>query len=353
MSVTGYASTGAFFTASSSLIRIHAEINYDWTRWDNYVTFNNTYARIKYVREYGSITSFTYGAGWTWRLFVDAGALRRTDSLSGTRSVNQTDQIAAVSVGYGVAAGTGAISARVGAWFSGDGETFANHTLYFGVASAPSGMWVSSSAVTDTTANLYGNVDYWGDYSSAGSGMRIEYWKTGSGVINLPFNTGGSHTQSVTGLTPNSEYNVRNYASNGSGVGANGGPALFYTLANATETSKNVQAATIAFVLNVAQGARATTAKIQYRKVGSATWLDSPTGAGGTPTITVSGLLPSTQYEYRRSVTTSDGTWTGATETATTLPAAKLIMPDGTVKNAIPRTILADGTVDMKKVKIF
>jgi hypothetical protein len=214
-------------------------------------------------------------------------------------------------------------------------------------------MWVSASAVTDTTANLYGNVDYWGDYSSAGSGMRIEYWKTGSGVINLPFNTGGSHTQSVTGLTPNSEYNVRNYASNGSGVGANGGPALFYTLANATETSKNIQAATIAFTLAVAQGARTTTAKIQYKKTGDATWLDSPTGAGGTPTITVSGLLPSTSYDYRRVVTTSDGTWTGSTSTATTLPAAKLIMPDGTVKNAIPRTILGDGTVSMKKVKIL
>jgi hypothetical protein len=353
MSVTGYASTGAFFNTGVGICRIHAEINYDWSRWDNTVTFNNTYARIKYYRESGSWTSFTYNAGWAWRLFVDAGVLRRSDTASGTRNANTTEQIAAVSVGYGVAAGTTAISARVGAWFSGDPETFANHTLYFGAAGAPSGMWVSASAVTDTTANLYGNVDYWGDYSSAGSGMRIEYWQEGQGVVNLAYNTGGSHTRSVTGLTPNAKYNLRNYANNGSGVGANGGPISFYTLSNVTETSKNVQAATADFVVTVAQGVRATTAKVQYRKVGDTTWIDSATSASGTPTLQATGLLPSTDYEYRYAVTTSDGTNTQSTSTFTTLPAAKLIMPDGSVKNAIPRTILPDGTVTMKKVKIL
>jgi hypothetical protein len=219
MSVTGYVSTGAFFDTGVGIARIHGEIDYNVTRSDNVVTFSNTYARIKYVRESGTWTSFYYGAGWTWRLFVDSGTLRTSDSASGTRNVNQTDQITAVAPSIAVSAGATTLSARIGAWFSGDPETFANHTLTIPGVTAASGQAITATAIKPTTATLNASVSNWGTNCTAGTGQRVEYKKASDSTwTTLAYSTSASHSRNLTGLTPNTTYDIRTYTVNGAGL---------------------------------------------------------------------------------------------------------------------------------------
>lgn len=235
-----------------------------------------------------------------------------------------------------------------GSWNNGD--------AWFNIPAlgAPSGMSVSTSLVSDTTARLHSNVASWGANATAGSGARLEYkTQASSSWTNLAWNDPGTHSRDVTGLTPNTQYNLRNHAVNGGGKSNNGATINFYTLANATETSKAILATTASFVLAASQGVRATTAKIQYHKQGDATWIDSPTGGGATPAIDIDGLLPNTTYDYRLAVTTSDGTWTGAEAAFTTLPAGKIIYSDGTTKNAIPHIITPGNPATMVDVEVI
>ena len=94
------------------------------------------------------------------------------------------------------------------------------------------------------------------------------------------------------------------------------------------------------------------TAYIQYRKVGDTNWIGSSSSTNLTGTITISGLLPNTDYEYRLAADNSTGTWVGTAATIKTLPAGKLVYPNGTVKNAIPRIVRPDGSVAMVNIKL-
>lgn len=232
MSTTSYSSTGAFFDTGIGIARIHGQINYNISRWDNVLTFTSTYARIKYVRESGSWTSFTYNAGWTWRLYIGTGTQRSSNSTSGTKSVNDTNNGSSVSFTVSVGADTTSYGGRIGAWFSGDSQTYTStHTMTFPAAGSPTGSTATASNVSVTTATLGASVSGWGSYSSAGTGQRIEYKKTTDGSwTTLAYSTSTSHTRNITGLTPGTEYQVRTYASNGSGKTANSSTITFTTL---------------------------------------------------------------------------------------------------------------------------
>ena len=350
MAWTGQLSTGAFFNTGIGIARIHGGIEYNTSRTNNTVYFTGTRAIIQYIRESGSWGSFTYGSGWTWRLQV--GGQRAQNSASGTRSVNQQDWGSYADFSVGVGMNDTGYTGYVSAWFAGDGETWTGGLgISIPALGAPAGNTTFDSR-TDTTLKVRNDVTTWG--ANATSGSVRSYRADNSGFSGQTY-IGTSDNALVThsGLSPNTRYWFRGWADNGGGKSAYMSTIDATTLANASETSKNVQATTVDFILAVAQGYRTTTAKVQYRKTGDTTWIDSPTGAGGTPSIAVTGLLPSTQYDYRLIVTTTDGTWEGATSTFTTLPAAKIVMPDGTVKNAIPHVIQPGGTAEMVQVKVI
>lgn len=220
MSATGYTSTGAFLDTGLGICRIHGDIVYTATRSNNTISFTNTYARIKYVRESGTWTTFYYGSGWTWRLYIGTSTQRSSNTLSGTKSVNAVDNGTSTSFNITVGASDTTYTGRIGAWFDGDPQTYtSSKTLSFPAAGSPSGQSISATAITTTTATLNAAISNWGSYCTAGTGQRIEYKKsTDSTWTNLAYSTSTSHSRSLTGLRPGTTYNIRTYTVNGAGL---------------------------------------------------------------------------------------------------------------------------------------
>jgi len=232
MASTSYSSTGAFFDTGIGVIRIHARINYSWSRSNNTITFSSTNAQIKYVRESGSVASFTYNAGWTARLYVGTSTQRSSNSWSGTRSVDATDTGSTVSFSVSVGKDATTYGGRIGAWFSGDSQTYTGtHTLSFNAAGSPSGQAVTATEITPTSAKLNASISNWGTYCTAGTGQRIEYRESGGSWVNLAYSTSSSHSRTVTGLKPGTTYEVRTYTSNGAGQTGNSSTITFKTKA--------------------------------------------------------------------------------------------------------------------------
>lgn len=239
---------------------------------------------------------------------------------------------------------------NAGAAYGGDGVSWAGG-LWISVPSVgyPAGNTAFDSR-TDTTLAVRNDVTTWGANATAGDvrSYRADNSAfTGQTYIATTDNALVTHT----GLTPNKEYWFRGWSSNGAGRTAYHGTITAVTLSNNTITTTTVEAVTIRVQGTAVTGKYTPTTKLQYRKVGDASWIDTAGMDGGTFDITVTGLLPSTDYEYRTVVTTTAGSKTGDTNTATTLPAAKLVYPDGTVKNAVPHLIRPDGSVEMVQVK--
>lgn len=349
MAWTGDTSTGAFFNTGYGIARIWGGIEYNVSRTNNTVYFTSTRARVRYVRESGSWTSFTYGSGWTWRMHVNGQ--RTQNSASGTRSVDNTDWGSSVSFNFGVGANDTSVTGYVSAWFAGDGETWTGGLgISIPALGSPAGNTYFNSR-TDTSLNVRNDVTTWGANATAGS-VR-SYRADNSGFTGQTYiGTSDNANVNHTGLTPNTRYWFRGWADNGGGKSAYMSTIDAVTLSNATETSKEILATSVSFLLAVAQGYRTTSGFVQYRKQGDVSWIDSATGAGATPTVDITGLLPNTIYEYRLAVTTTDGTWTGDTLTLTTLPAGKLIYPNGDVKNAIPRLVYPNGDVEMVNINL-
>ncbi len=230
MAATGFSSTGGWFDTGYGLCRLHGEIVYNVTRSNNTVSFTNTYARLKYVRESGNWVAFTYGSGWTWNLYIDY-TWRAGNTLSGTRNVDQIDDGTVTSFAITTTALATSISASIGAYFSGDAQTYADKTLYFPAAGYPAGQTASSSLVAATTARVSASLSNWGDYCTAGTGQRIEYKKhSDSTWTNLAYSTNASHYRDLTGLTPGTLYDVRTYTVNGAGLTGNSSTVQFTTL---------------------------------------------------------------------------------------------------------------------------
>lgn len=352
MAFAGDTSTGAFLNTGFGTARIWGGIEYNVTRTNNTVNFTSTRARIRYVRESGSWTSFTYGAGWTWRMHISG--VRTANSASGTRAPDNTDWGSSVNFSVGVGANDTSITGQVSAYFAGDGETYTGGLgLSIPALGAPTGVTATFSLLSSRTVRLSASVSGWGANATAGSGQRIEWKKVSDGAYtNEAYSTATSHNRDKTGLTPNTQYNLRSYALNGGGKSTNSAGTTFVTLSDATETSKTVLATTVSFLLAPVQGFRSTSTFVRYRKTGDVAWINSATQTGATPTVGISGLLPNTDYEYQLAVTTTEGTWYGDTQTLTTLPAGKLVMPNGDVLNAIPRLVYPNGDVEMVNINL-
>lgn len=237
-----------------------------------------------------------------------------------------------------------------GAWNNGD------RNIAIPALGSPTVIKPSTTVATDTSITVNtGTGANWGANATA-DWWRIEYKEASSSTwLNLGNKTGTvtNITVEIPNLKTNTRYDIRTRMRNGGGKEAVSSTESKTTLANATSSVKEILAAN--FIINVkpAQGRDATSARVNYRKKGDATWLDTEAKAGNDVDIDVTGLLPSTQYEYRVEVITTAGSWFSEVSELTTLPAAKLVYPDGTVKNAIPWAIHPNGDKKMLDVKLI
>lgn len=238
MAATGFTSTGAFLDTGFGIARIHGRIIYDVSRLNNTVTFSNAYAQIKYVRESGSWTSFTYGPGWTWRLYINTGTQRSSNGASGTRSPEQTDNGSSTGFSVGVSTGDSTYSGRIGAWFSGDSQTYTGTlTLNIPTVSGPANMptpVLTTAAVRSLAINTgTSGSATWGNNVTSDE-MRVEWRVAGSGSAwSNSGDLGGTmlnQNYTIQNLLPGTSYEVRVWAINGVGYTNTGSSATFQTL---------------------------------------------------------------------------------------------------------------------------
>jgi hypothetical protein len=222
---------------------------------------------------------------------------------------------------------------------------------------APTGLSCTIEEVGTTYFKVRGKVGSWGTNATHGPGQYFEYEvPAGSTKQRSGHTTSANYVYTVSGVRPNARCFADNNATNGGGKSADGPnvhPVTKPYAATGSLTASNVQATTATIGCNPYNGYYDTETTMQYRQVGENSWHNAPSHTGnGTFTVPVTGLQPSTDYEYRGYFSTDAGSSTNGTHTFKTLPAAKLILSDGTVRNAVPHIIHADGTVEKADVKV-
>lgn len=227
MATTGYSSTGAFFDTGIGICRIHGDIVYNCTRTNNTVTFTGTYARIKFVRESGSWTSFSYAAGWYWRLLIETGTQRASNTGSGTRSVNDVNNGSSVSFSLSVGANDTVIYGRIGAYFSGDGQTYTgNKAIDIPNLGSPSLSSQSVSNIKQKSADIAYSAS--AGSNATFSSCQLQYGLTGSYGTNVS-KSSSSGTFNLTDLKPGKTYYYRFVLTNGGGKTYTSGQYTFET----------------------------------------------------------------------------------------------------------------------------
>lgn len=229
MSSTSYVSTGAYLDTGIGICRIHGQIVYTVSRSDNTLTWTNTYSQIKYVRESGSWSSFTYGSGWTQKLYLASSSTNRdTETDSGTRAVNATDKGTTVSFTSSVTASQTTVTGKVGAYFAGDSQTNTS-TFTIGIPSLGSPTIDTNSVTGITTTGATINWTSSNGTNGTFSSMKLDYGLTTSYGTTVTGLSADSSTV-LTGLQPGTTYHAKLTITNGGGKTGNSGDFTFTTL---------------------------------------------------------------------------------------------------------------------------
>jgi uncharacterized protein (TIGR02145 family) len=212
------------------------------------------------------------------------------------------------------------------------------------------------SAITVTTATSGGNVTSDGGAEVTARGVC---W----GTTSKPTITGsktsdgkgtGSFTSSITGLTANTLYYVRSYATNSEGT-SYGNEVSFTTnpIVGATVTTTSVTGVTSSAAVsggNVTSdgGADITARGVCWGTAADPTTAGSKTADGtgtGSFTSNITGLDPGTTYHVRAYATNSSGTAYGSDVTFTTLAELPTVTTNPTVTGITQTTAVSGGNV--------
>ena len=179
-----------------------------------------------------------------------------------------------------------------------------------------------AKAITVTTANSGGNITSSGGADITARGVA---WSTSSNPVISGSHTtdgtgAGSFASSLTGLTPNTFYHIRAYATNSVGT-AYGNEVSFTTSEVVVPTLSTTAASGILLTAattggNItADGGGAVTARgVCWATAVNPTTAESKTSDGtgsGTFTSSITGLNPATTYHIRAYATNSAGTGYG------------------------------------------
>ena len=171
------------------------------------------------------------------------------------------------------------------------------------------------SAIDKTTATANGNVTDLGEEASveAGHQFRIKNESEWTSTATQSLSATGAYTTSLTGLDPDTTYEVRSRITWDSGAEEDFGDTVEFTTDPLDAPTVTTQAATSVGSGGATLNGNVTSkgdfdpvnARFQYRVVGSATWLETSLAtdvATGTYTFGLTGLTPETTYEFRAKV---------------------------------------------------
>ena len=176
----------------------------------------------------------------------------------------------------------------------------------------------AASNISYTTATSGGNITY-SETSVTAKGVC---WSTSQNPTTANSKTTdgtgtGSFTSSITGLTANTKYYIRSYATNtagtsyGSEVTLNSLPPIVASFATSTSSSITAYSATISSNITSDNGASVTTRGLCWSTTTGPTTSNSTltNGTGtGAYNINITGLLPATTYYVRSYAINSVGT---------------------------------------------
>jgi len=216
--------------------------------------------------------------------------------------------------------------------------TFYSSTITFQTqAGLPTLTTLPISAITSTSANSGGNVT--SDGGSTVTARGLVYATSQSPTTGNEIVTGGSGTgafaSNITGLTPNTIYYARAYASNGNGT-TYGNEVTFTTsastvpvVASTTPITSIGQTTAISGGNISSDGGAAVTSRgvVWSTSINPTVALSTKTTDGtgiGTFTSTIGGLLPKTTYYVRSYATNANGTTYGTQTSFTTIDVPEL-----------------------------
>jgi len=224
--------------------------------------------------------------------------------------------------------------------------------------SPPALSTTAASNISYTTATAGGNVTY----SETTVSARGVCWSTSSIASNQNISllstktsdlTGtGSFTSAITGLTPNTTYYLRAYATNSTGTSYGTQESLITPAAIpasfATTTSSTITgySATISSNITSNNGATVTSRGVCYSLTQSPTTSNNPqtNGSGnGAYDITITGLLENTTYYVRSYAVNSAGTSYSSEISITTGVRSLPTIASTTAISAITRTSASSG----------
>ncbi|MGM9819859.1 MAG: choice-of-anchor J domain-containing protein, partial [Candidatus Onthomorpha sp.] len=205
-----------------------------------------------------------------------------------------------------------------------EGTVMTFTTTAIPVVVAPTVATLAATSVTHNSAVLNGTITA-GDEAITAQGFM--YKATASADwTNVPA-TGTTLSATVSGLTAETEYQYKAFATTASGTVE--GTTMTFTTTAAPVTQPVVTTLPATGVTHqeatlngtVATGSEAITAQgFMYKAVTAADWT-SVSATGETMTSTINGLTAETAYEYKAFATTASGTVEGAVVNFTTLAA--------------------------------
>ena len=224
----------------------------------------------------------------------------------------------------------------------------------FTTVGVPSVTTNSVSNITATTASCGGNVTSTGGTSVTARGVC---WSTSqnptvSGSHTIDGSGSGSFTSSITGLSDNTTYYVRAYATNSVGT-VYGEQKTFTTVTIPIVTTNTVSSITATTALCggnvISTGGSSVTARgVCWSISQNPTVSGSHTADGsgsGSYTSSITGLTANTTYYVRAYATNSAGTAYGEQRTFTTTAGSQPTVTTSTVSNVTKTTAACGGNV--------
>ena len=283
--------------------------------------------------------------------YMSSGTNRKTTNF-GSRSWSAWDVFngSSWSGSIGVSSGTSSISTRT-RWGDYSGSWY-NSTANFSIPTVSGASYGAPtfSNVGTTTATVKGTISSWGTNCTAGQGVRFGVWWPGKDQFYNSRTTSSSPSWNLTGLPSNTNISADMDVVNGAGIsndGANGSTVTKPLAPTSGIPVIEATTATIPVYINTGGGHYSITKQYRYQQVGGA-WSNWTTYTGSS--ITLENLTPGSDYNFQLRSTTTAGTTTGSVISLLTLPAGKIVLPDGSVQSAVPHLVMPDGTVRMCNV---
>lgn len=330
-----------------------------WENWNNSDQVSMHYKLSAEIR--GGAWNAGPGPTWSGNIgggHVGSGAWSYTSN--GWRTLREFDVTFNKDANGNISIGVHGYINGANAPYVGAGEaSWTHYPARIGVA--PTIVANTADTITSTSVRLGTEISSVGKGTSAA--CRFYYKTPAAGswtATGDQGDVGGYNYFNVTGLTPNQKYYrlARWWNNNGDQSDLPSAyPSesyVFHTKAAAPVAgtpSVLATTASVPYTQATGGGAYAITSKYRIKQTAGGTYGAWTDGSGGT--FEVTGLLPNTEYTLQTRSTTTAGDQDGAETTFTTLPAGKIVNPDGSVQNAIPRLVQDGVATAMVNINII